>query len=255
MPVKLEVKSEDATIRAQAQRVLDCFGNNLPPSRLLCFLDDADPPFLKQVFGVANRGVYRHIDDNTPLDIWPDYVTSCIFVDDGISLLYPRVIDDLVYLYGSTSANEVSLTMALAHELQHVIQHANARELWALNGLVPRLHKTVIAALNLQWTDIPIEIEARIVSKGMALQFFGEQRVTQFIDEKIAEGITESAVADWQFVRTLTASSSVDLAACTKQLFKRLKGHKAELEAVLKEKKGDPDFSDIELGAYFNGEQ
>ena len=253
MPVKLEVKSEDA--RAQAQRVLDYFGSNLPPSRLLCFLDDDDPPFLKQVFGIANRGVYGHIGDNTPMDIWPDYVTRCIFVDDGISLLYPRVIDDLVYLYGSTCANEVSLTMALAHELQHVIQHAVARKVWAVNGLVPHLHKTVIAALNLQWTDIPIEIEARIISKRVAVQFFGEQRVTRFIDEKIAEGVTESAVADWQFVRTLAASSSVDLAACTKLLFKRLKGHQAELEAVLLEKKGDLDFSDIELGAYFNGEQ
>jgi hypothetical protein len=92
-----------------------------------------------------------------------------------------------------------------------------------------------------------------VFSKRVAVQFFGEQRVTQFIDEKIAEGVTESAVADWQFVRTLTTSSSVDLAACTKQLFKRLKGHKAELEAVLQEKKSDPDFSDIGLDLYFEG--
>jgi hypothetical protein len=219
MPVTLKVKSGNATLKAQreaaARRVLDYFDGSLPSSRLLCFLDDGDPPILKQLFGAANRGVYGAIDDSTPLADWPEYVSTCILVDDGVSLLYPRVIDDLVYLYGSTCANEVGLTMTLAHELQHAIQHANARKVWAANGLVPRLHKTVIAALNLQWADIPIERETRIVSKRVAVQFFGEDRVTQYIDEKIAEGITDSDVADWQFVRALTPSCSVEIVADT----------------------------------------
>jgi hypothetical protein len=29
---------------------------------------------------------------------WPEYVTNCIFFDDGVTLLRPRVIDDLVYV-------------------------------------------------------------------------------------------------------------------------------------------------------------
>jgi hypothetical protein len=143
--------------------------------------------------------------------------------------------------------------MTLAHELQHAIQHANARRVWAVNGLVPQLHKTVIATLNLQWADIPIERETRIVSKRVAVHFYGEQRVAQYIDEKLAEGITRNDVADWQFVRTLTPSSSVDLVADTQRLFRRLKGFRAELEAVLREKKNDPDFGDIDLAAYFDG--
>jgi hypothetical protein len=251
VPVKLRVKSENAIVTAQAQRVLDYFGNGLPPSRLLGFLDDEDPPILKQRYGIANRGGYAPINDSTPLADWPDYVTGCIFFDDGVSLFYPRVIDDLVYLYGSTCANEVGLTMTLAHELQHAIQHAYSRGVWAVNSLVPELHKTVIATLALQWFDIPIERETRIVSKRVAVHFFGEERVTEYIDEKIAEAVTENDVADWQFIRTLTPSSSADIVADTQRLFQRLKGYRSNLEAVLKEKKGDPDFSDIELDAYF----
>jgi len=217
-------------------------------------LDDNDPVILKHAFGAANRGAYGPIKDSTSLDIWPDYVTGCILVDDGISLLFPRVIDDLVYLYGSTCANEVGLTITLAHELQHSIQHAYARRVWAVNSLIPQLPKTAIAALKLQWADIPIERETRIVSKGVAVDFFGEQRVTEYIDEKIAQGITRgdvADVADFQFIRTLTPSSSVDLTDDTQQLFNRLKSHRSELEAVLQEKKDDPDFSDIDLDAYF----
>ncbi len=133
MPVTLEIKTEEAAVKAKrkaaAQRVLDYFDGSLPPSRLLCFLDDDDPLTLKGERGAANRGLYGPIHDSTPLADWPDYVTSCISVDDGISLPFPRVIDDLVYLYGSTCANEVGLTMTLAHELQHAIQHGNAQRM------------------------------------------------------------------------------------------------------------------------------
>jgi hypothetical protein len=65
MPATLKVKSVDAAVRTQreatAKRVLDYFGSCLPPSRLLCFLDDDDPPDLRREFGPANRGVYGPI--------------------------------------------------------------------------------------------------------------------------------------------------------------------------------------------------
>jgi hypothetical protein len=254
----LEVKSSDEVVRAQregaARRVLSHFGDSLPASRLLCFLDDEDPPDLRRLRGPANRGLYGPVHDNTPMgDYWPEYVTDFIFVDDGISLLFPRVIDDLVYLYGSTCANEIGLTMALAHELQHAIQHANARKVWAVNGLVQNLDQRIIDAVKLTWLDIPIERETRIVSKSVALHFFGEQRVREYIDQKIAERLTEADAVDWQFVSTLTRSSTVDLEAETKRLFARLRGYRAELEAILEEKKRgkNSDFLDISLDSYF----
>jgi hypothetical protein len=256
VPVTLQVKSDDPAIRTQreaaAQRVLDYFGVRLPHSRLLCFLDDEDPSSVRGDRGIANRGLYGPIQDMADLEGWPNYVRDCIYPIDRCGGRTTRVIDDLVYLYGSTCANEVGLTMTLAHELQHAIQHAKARKIWAVNGLVPQLPKPAIAALKLEWSDIPIERETRIVPKRAAVAFFGEQRVTQFIDEKIAEGITDSDVADWQFIRALTASSSVDLVVDTQRLFKRLKDYRSELESFLQEKKGNnPDFGDIDLDGYF----
>src|SRR5260370_34310979 len=103
MPTTLKVKAADAAVRTQreaaAQRVLDYFGSCLPPSRLLCFLDDDDTADLKREFGTANRGTYGPIRDNTPLAIWPEYVTNSIYVDEGISFRFQRVVDDLIYLY------------------------------------------------------------------------------------------------------------------------------------------------------------
>jgi hypothetical protein len=138
-------------------------------------------------------------------------------------------------------------------QVQHAIQHDRMRQLWATNSLVTQLDREIINQLKLTWKDIPIERESRIVFKRVAVRFFGDQRVTQYIEEKIAEGITESDVADWEFIRTLRASSVVDLVTETQKLFKRLKSHRSELEAVLREKKDDPDFGDVDLASYFDG--
>jgi hypothetical protein len=102
MPVTLRAKSQDTALRAKreaiAQRVLARFADYLPTSRLLCFLDDDDSPGLKLTFGATNRGLYGPVRDSTPMADWPEYVTNCILFDDGVSLLRPRVIDDLVYV-------------------------------------------------------------------------------------------------------------------------------------------------------------
>jgi hypothetical protein len=257
MPVTVEVKTEDAAVKshreAAAQRVINYFDLCLPDSRLLCFLDDKDPYMLREERGPENRGLYGPIHDNTRMLGWPEDVTSCIYVYDDVSHISLRVIDDLIYLYGSTCGDEVGLTMTLAHELQHAIQHSEVRQLWAVNSLIRNLKKKVIDALKLTWANIPTEVEARIVSKRVAECFFGEQRIRQYIDRKIEEPITEDDVVDWQFVRTLMPSRSVDLAGDTQLLFERLKDYKSELEEALQEKRryNPADFSDIDLDAFF----
>ncbi len=255
MSIKLHVKSRDARVKAQreaaAQRVIGYFGMCLPESRFLCFLDDEDPSTLRNdpSLGPANRGLYGPIHDNTVLDGLPSYVQGRIRPRDRFGRVH-RDIDDFVYLYGNACDDEVGLTMTLAHELQHAIQHARVPKLWAANSLVHRLD---MVALGLTWADIPTEREARIISKRVAECFFGEQRVREHIERKIADRITEDDVADWQFIRTLTPSSSVDLVSSTQLLFERLKVHRPDLEERLREEKvtGNPDFSDIDLDTYF----
>jgi hypothetical protein len=160
MALTLHVKCGNEVVRIQresvARRVLDYFGSCLPTSRLLCFLDDTDAPGLKLDYGVANRGGYLPVHDNIPLPSLPEYVTSCIFIDDGISFPFPRVMDDLVYLHGSTCNDDVGLTITLAHELQHAIQHATMRKVWAVNGLAAQLRRETIVAVKLTWADVPL---------------------------------------------------------------------------------------------------
>lgn len=252
MPVTLQVKSGDLAVKQHrertARRVIDYFGGRLPPTRLLCFLDDNDSARIR-----GERGRYETIHDSTPLAHLPDYVSDCIYVDDGVSFYYPRVIDGLVLLYETTCANEVGLSMTLAHELQHTIQRSSKRQLWAVNSLVNQLEKGVFDALKMTWADIPIEREARIVSKRATVHLFGEQRVTEYIEEKIREHVSDGDFADWQFIHTLTPSDSVDLVDGTRKLFHQLKDYRSELENALhRRRERDPeDFGDIDLDPFF----
>ena len=235
MPVTLRVEAEDAAVKTQreilAQRVINYFGLCLPDSRLLCFLDDEDPPTLRGDHGPANRGLYMPIHDLGDLDGWPKDVRECIYPSNRYGSR-SRVFDDLVYLYGSTCIDEVGLTMSLTHELQHVIQHAGNRRLWAANTLINDLKRETVSALGLTWADIPTEVEARIRSKCVAESLVGKQRVRKYINKRIGQRATEADVADWEFVRSLTTSSSVDLVAGTQLLFERLRECRSEIEVA-----------------------
>ena len=72
MPVTIEVKSDYAVLKGHqktvAQRVLDHLSPRLPNSRVLCFLDDEDPPELRREHGPANRGGYMAVHDEGYLD-------------------------------------------------------------------------------------------------------------------------------------------------------------------------------------------
>jgi hypothetical protein len=50
----------------------------------------------------------------------------------------------------------------------------------------------------------------------------------------------------------LRESSSLDLVSATRQLFQRLRPYRAELDRLIHEGEGDPDFSEGDLEAFFN---
>jgi hypothetical protein len=250
MPITVKVKGIDAAAIAQraatAQRVINYFALYPPESRLLCFLDDQDPPEFATDSCFPIRGFRKSIHDSTGLPGWPEHLTDCIYVDDIVS----RVVDELVYLFGSAcSGDEVGMIMTLAHELQHTIQRAKARKVWAANTLINGLRKDVIDALKLKWANIPIEKDARIVAKCVAENLCGAKRVGEYIHKKIAEPGED--VDDWQFVLTLKPSDSVDLVPDTRMLFNRLRGYRFELEKALQGEKDNPDFTDLNLNDFF----
>lgn len=250
----LHAKSADAAVKRRrellARRVVDCL-HELPNRRLLCFLDDEEWQSFKDVTGVANRGFYRPI--KVPDPSWrrwntPLYIVERLMVDN-----HP-VFDDFIYLHGSTWSSDIGLTMTLAHELQHFIQHSEQAKLWAANSLIPKLKKATIRALGLRWCDIPHEREARIVSKRTAEQIFGAELVRQYIDGKIAEFVTECDAADWECIRGLATSAAYDLARATKLFFPRLRDHKPELERTLRGfQSEDPGFPQVDLEALLSG--
>jgi len=257
MAPTLRVKASDDAIRTQrrtvAERVLAHFGNRLPDLRLLCFFDDDDWQPFKDYFGEANRGFYGPIKDNSfSWPTWPEYVMECILVDDG-SGPFRRAFDHVIYLYGSTCANEVGLAMAFAHELQHFVQHSDVLKLWAANSLIQHLPKSVINALGLKWSDIPIEREARIVSKRTAENLFGAETVRQYVVSKIAGGVSADDAADWMFVLELVTSAPFDVARETQVIFQRVKASRSNLEELAQELKNDPDFKDLDLRTLLDG--
>src|SRR5256885_12347627 len=124
MPLKINVKSADSVLRARrqavAQLVVDEFGRGLPDLSLLAFFDDEDWILFREKYGSTNRGLYAPIKVNHfEWQLWPDYVTMCILKNLPSSSILNRNFDHVIYLYGSTCSDEVSLSMTFAHELQH----------------------------------------------------------------------------------------------------------------------------------------
>ena len=254
MPLTLNVKSIDGTEKRQreavAHRVVDCLGFCLPNRQLLCFLDDEDWWALKEESGIDNRGFYSPVTADDP--VWrnaPGYILEHVFVN--------RIpaFHDFIYLHGSSCSSDLGLTMTLAHELQHCLQHDEQTPLWAANTLIPNLCRATGNPPGLRWCDIPLEREARIVSKRTAEQLFGADRVRVHIDAMIAKRVTVGDAADWECIRGLATSIPYDLARETKLFFQSLKDYRSELEDVLRDlQSGDPDFADLDLDRLIMGE-
>lgn len=137
--------------------------------------------------------------------------------------------------------------MTLAHELQHFVQYGSVRKVWAENSLIPMLSRDVILASGLRWSDIPIEREARTVSKRIAEKLFGANRVARYIDIRIARAVNAADGTDWKFVRRLSTSVPYDLESSTHLIHKRLCCFRRELEVLLEALKDDPDFGLVNL--------
>jgi hypothetical protein len=254
MPLTVKVKSADVAVKADreatAKRVITRFGNRLPNARLLCFFDDNNWQPFKEYAGAANRGFYTPVKETTfAWPVWPDYVTEHILADDPPSVVLKRVFDHVIYLHGSTCANEIGLAMTFAHELQHFVQHSDVLKLWAENCLIQSLPRDVIGVLGLKWSDIPVEREARAVSKQTAEDLFGAERVRQHINTRITEALNADDAADWRFVQRLVPSTPYHLVDETRLIFRRLKDYRPNLEEVLQEVKENPDFKEVDLDA------
>jgi hypothetical protein len=253
MPLTFDVRSDEQSVRryreANAERLLECFGLQLPSRRLLCFLDDQCCQEFEQENPGA-RGFYSPVKlCYVPFTVAPAYIRDSL-LPDGV-----QAFDDFIYLHGCTCSNEMSLTMTLAHELQHFVQHTNQTRLWAANSLIPMLTKDAVRDLGLTWCDIPTEREARIVAKRTAEGLLGAVAVQRHIEAMIAKRPGSEDAEDWSCVQGLVTSDQYDLASETKRFFPRLSGYREQLEGVLFQfqYRDDPDFGGVDLDELLSG--
>ena len=207
----------------------------------MCVLDDQDHEYLKQEFGGdANRGVHWPIR-GSGVTLWPWYMHDLIAppIGDG-NVAWPFAC--VIYLHGSTCETDIGLTLTFAHELQHFIQYAHKKRLWALNTLLTNLGSDDFKV----WWDFPIEVDARRTAKLVAEELHGSRPVMEYISCRISARVTDTDADDWRFVQSIDTSFPYDLAERTRPLVKK---YKAQLAALLQERGVDPDFADVDLDA------
>lgn len=221
----LLIKSDDDTVKHHrvdlAKNVIDWFNNQYPFSdskKVLCFIDDTDGYALRQFLGPNNRGLFALRNHEICRLLPPDFRMALMETrGDGSDTRF----DSGVYIYNSTCNTDIGLTLCLSHELQHFIQYVFNHISFKINNLfVPysrKIYNESKQKIVTGWHEIPTEIEARLISKRIALTFFREDDVYEFINEKIFHSTDTEDAADWEFVKSLDTKMTFDLTASTKE--------------------------------------
>ena len=213
--VKPKNTSESKRRQDAAGQVLLAFGD-LPRGRLLCFFDSEDCGAFKDEiigFGKANRGVSVPISKPSSLRGWPDEIVSIIYpswsLDDK-----NRTFDFVTYLHDSTCEDPVAMTMTFAHELQHFVQCGTMRAVFEANEAFRALR--LKSGDGFDSHELPIEKDARIVAKRIAIRILGRKAVDQYIARNIANPVNDGDRRNWSFISGLDVSKPYDLEVETK---------------------------------------
>jgi hypothetical protein len=204
-----------------AKQVLLEFGK-LPTGRLLCFFDEEDWGDFKNEdgFGKANRAVSGVVTRPTDLQDWPSEVVERIYPSLSLNN-NERAFDFVTYLHNSSCEDPVGMTMTFAHELQHFVQWATMRKAWIKNQRFKDWCRNFDTGLVSH--DLPIEIEARIVAKRIAIRIHGREAVDRYIEKNIATPVDDLDGRNWLFIKGLDVSKLYDVEVETELLDTELK--------------------------------
>lgn len=249
--ITIYVKSDDSAIKQRREgvacRVREYFMSNCDvPAHLraICFLDDRDADEIRGELGPSNRGLHWPIRGQG-LGMWPSYMWGVVAAMDYSTGDCRWPFASVIYLHGSTCENDLALTTTLAHELQHFLQYANCRRLWAINVFLMSLLKPEKPHLRRVW-DIPTEREARIVSKTAAEALHGIRVVEQYANERIETAVGEDDKEDWKFFQSIDCSIPYSAAESTSSLVDLYRAELQKLQMTPEWQK-DPDFSSIDF--------
>jgi hypothetical protein len=133
--------------------------------------------------------------------------------------------DYLVYIRDTTCLDPTGCVVTYAHELQHIAQHGRFPRLMAPNSVLrANFKKYKETATEI---DIPIEVDANIVSKRVAERLCGVESVRRFAEEQVhfmeKEGAVDQIVR-WKFFRDTPSSNPYDYVEETLKLVQKYKG-------------------------------
>jgi len=207
---------------AAAREVWLAFGD-LPPGRLLCFFDDQDHCVFKNEnvgFGEANRAVSGPVWTPADLRDWPLDIIRHVFSSHSLDDNKPA-FDFVIYVHNSTCEDPVGLTMTFAHELQHFVQWATMRSVWKANERFKDWAQNFETGLYSH--NLPIEKDARIVAKRIAIRIHGREAVDRYIEKNIASPVNDLDGRNWRFIESIDVAKPYDVEVETEMLDSELK--------------------------------
>jgi hypothetical protein len=132
---------------------------------------------------------------------------------------------NLIYIRHSACLDPTGFVITYAHELQHSEQESHFPKLIPVNRVLRRrLRGFVPAATEI---DIPIEVDANIVSKRVAEIVCGREAVRNFALEQIRymnEVDAHAQVVRWKFFLNTPSSRAYDFVEPTLELVKKYEG-------------------------------
>jgi hypothetical protein len=208
--IKPKSPAETKSRQEAAQQVLLAF-DDLPRARLLCFFDSEDCwAFKDEITGLgkANRGISGPITKSSNFQGWPWEVIERIYPSYASSD-NEAVFDFVTYLHDSSCEDPVGMTMTFAHELQHFVQWGTMRGAFEANdGFRAR---RLEAGAGFDSHELPIEKDARIVAKRIAIRIHGREAVDHYIARNIANPVNDGDSRNWRFIDGLDVSKPYDV--------------------------------------------
>jgi hypothetical protein len=133
--------------------------------------------------------------------------------------------DHLIYIRKITCADPAGCVVTYSHELQHTIQHERFPRLMKATSILRNNIKTFQP--NATEIDIPIEVDANIVSKRVAEEVCGVERVRKFAEEQLRfmKGAGANAqVIRWEYFLNTQSSTAYDFVTETVKLVQDYRG-------------------------------
>ena len=221
--VSFDIRSSDARKCLVCENTKEQMSRYLSQAteKVICLIDDQD-------YRLADKG-QKGFSSPLPAGLYfiPQY-----FNDSVIDWSYQtgRLYDSLIYIHGSTSSSEVGLTLTLAHELQHFVQYTTNHATWATNEFFQELKVTHEDEFR-RSVDFPIEREARVVSKRVAIEMHGRVVVEDFIRRERDRCITGADVVDCDFLLSPEADVAYSAREASRALVRRFKPELIALQA------------------------